>query len=177
MTFKTTNHIRSKRSNPTSQFHKKMILQIVREVEEGLSRKEVCNKYGMAYCTLGVWMTRYGSEIYHATKRTSFSVHQRRSIIRAIGEGRMTKDEARLIHKMSKKTLNTWLHEAKQEENELVCFNPNDMAVKQINYSGIELQSELAEARLKIKALETMIDIAEEQFKIAIRKKSGAKQL
>ena len=88
----------------------------------------------------------------------------------------MTKEEVRLIHKVGKKTLNTWLREAKQEENELVCFNPNDMAVKQINYSGIELQDELAEAKLKIKALEMMIDIAEEQFKISIRKKSGAKQ-
>lgn len=177
MTSKTTSHIRSKRINPTAQFHKKMILQIVREVEEGISRKEACDKYGMAYGTLGEWMRRYGSEYYQATKRTSFSVQQRRSITRAIGEGRMTKGEARLIHKMSKKTLNTWLHQAKQEENELVCFNPNDMAVKQINYPGIELPNELAEARLKIKALETMIDIAEEQFKIAIRKKSGAKQL
>ena len=32
-------------------------------------------------------------------------------------------------------------------------------------------------AKLKIAALETMIDLAEEQFKINIRKKYGAKQL
>jgi transposase-like protein len=119
----------------------------------------------------------YGSEIYHATKRVSFSSQQKRSITRAIQEGRMTKDEAHLIHEVGKKTLNTWLREAMQEDKELVCFNHDDMAVKQINYSGTELQNELAEARLKIKALEIMIDIAEEQFKIAIRKKSGAKQL
>ena len=39
-----------------------------------------------------------------------------------------------------------------------------------------DLQQALAEAQLKIKALDTMIDIAEEQLKIDIRKKSGAKQ-
>jgi hypothetical protein len=34
----------------------------------------------------------------------------------------------------------------------------------------------LQEAELKIKALNTLIDVAEEQLKIDIRKKSGAKQ-
>jgi hypothetical protein len=43
-----------------------------------------------------------------------------------------------------------------------------------IEQNGLEQQ--LAEAQLKIRALETMIDIAEEQLKIDIRKKSGAKQ-
>jgi len=34
----------------------------------------------------------------------------------------------------------------------------------------------LEEAELKVKALNTLIDVAEEQFKIAIRKKAGARQ-
>ena len=38
------------------------------------------------------------------------------------------------------------------------------------------LQKALLEAELRIKALNTLIDVAEEQLKIAIRKKSGAKQ-
>lgn len=38
------------------------------------------------------------------------------------------------------------------------------------------LQNALQQAELKIKALNTLIDVAEEQLKIAIRKKSGAKQ-
>ena len=38
------------------------------------------------------------------------------------------------------------------------------------------LQKALQEAELKIKALNTLIDVAEEQLKISIRKKSGAKQ-
>jgi len=40
-----------------------------------------------------------------------------------------------------------------------------------------DIQKELMSAKLKIAALETMIDLAEEQFKINIRKKYGAKQL
>ena len=38
------------------------------------------------------------------------------------------------------------------------------------------LQKALEESELKIKALNTLIDVAEEQLKIDIRKKSGAKQ-
>ena len=38
------------------------------------------------------------------------------------------------------------------------------------------LQKALEEAELKIKALNTLIDVAEEQLKIDIRKKSGTKQ-
>ena len=40
-----------------------------------------------------------------------------------------------------------------------------------INFSGRG-----KEAELKIKALNTLIDVAEEQLKIDIRKKSGARQ-
>ena len=39
-----------------------------------------------------------------------------------------------------------------------------------------DLQKELEMARLKIRALEIMVDIASDQFKVDIRKKFGAKQ-
>jgi transposase len=39
-----------------------------------------------------------------------------------------------------------------------------------------ELQKRLALSELKVEALETMIDLAEEQLHVDIRKKSGAKQ-
>jgi transposase len=45
-----------------------------------------------------------------------------------------------------------------------------------INKKAKELEKALANANLKIVALETMIDIAEDVLKINIRKKSGTKQ-
>lgn len=39
-----------------------------------------------------------------------------------------------------------------------------------------ELQEELRKAKLKNKLLDAMIDIAEDELKISIRKKSGARQ-
>lgn len=53
------------------------------------------------------------------------------------------------------------------------------MAKKNLVSKDIEkeaLQKALQDAELKIKALNTLIDVAEEQLKIEIRKKFGAKQ-
>ena len=55
-----------------------------------------------------------------------------------------------------------------------------DMANKKTDQSESAeikaLRKELEFANMKIKALDTMIDIAEDQLKVDIRKKSGAKQ-
>ena len=168
--------IPSSRENPHARFNKLLIFQIVKEVEDGLCRKEACEKYGMVYGTLSEWLTKFGSEDYQKMKKRSFSVQQRRSIARSIKEGKMSKREAALIYKIEVKSLYAWLQELEREDNELVGLNQQDMDPSQINYPNTDLEKQLAEARLKIKALETMIDIAEEQFKISIRKKSGAKQ-
>lgn len=175
MSFKKYN-IKSKRSNPTSQFDKRLILQIVQEVEAGLPRKKACLMYGMAYTTINEWMRTYASETYQAGRRPVFSEQDRRKIVRLVQEQKITKQQAQELYKVGKKALNAWLLNAKKEEAELVRSNPHDMPKDPLSCSQIELTKQLSEAKLKIKALETMIDIAEQQFKIAIRKKSGAKQ-
>lgn len=176
MTVKKISRIPSSRENPHVSFDKLLVFQIVREVEEGLCRKKACEKYGMAYATLSEWLAKFGSEDYQKMKKRSFSIQQRRNIARSIKEGRMTKREAALIYKIGIRSLSAWLRELELEDNELVGLNQQDMEPSQTNYPNTDLEKQLAEARLKIKALETMIDIAEEQFKISIRKKSGAKQ-
>jgi|SRR4030095_200252 transposase len=175
MSFKKYN-IKSKRSDPTSQFDKRLILQIVQEVEAGLPRKKACLMYGMAYTTINEWMRNFASESYRAGRRAVFSEQERRKIVRLVQEQKITKQQAQELYKVGKKALNTWLLNAKKEEAELVRSNLNDMPIDPLSYSQIELTKQLSEAKLKIKALETMIDIAEQQFKISIRKKSGAKQ-
>lgn len=175
MTLKKYN-VKSKRSDPESRFDKRLIFQIVQEVEAGLPRKKACLMYGMAYNTINEWMKRYSSEDYREGMRSCFSVQQRRKIVRSIQDDKITKQQATELYKVSKKTISTWLRWAKQEEADLVSSNHNDMPTDPVVSSQIDLCGQLNEARLKIKALETMIDIAEQQFKISIRKKSGAKQ-
>lgn len=175
MSFKKYN-IKSKRSDPTSQFDKRLIMQIVQEVETGLPRKKACSMYGMSSTTINEWMRRYCSESYRKTLRSHFSAQQRRNIVRLVEDEKITKQQAAELYKVSKKTITTWLRWAKKEEAELVISNHNDMLPVPAISSQIDLPKQLNDARLKIKALETMIDIAEQQFKISIRKKPGAKQ-
>lgn len=52
-----------------------------------------------------------------------------------------------------------------------------DNAVELLAWEQLkQLKRQLELSRLKVEALETMIDIAEQEFQIEIRKKSGAKQ-
>lgn len=69
MLIKKRDYLNSKRDNPASQFDKRLILQIVKEVEEGLPRKEACSIYGMAYCTMNEWIRKYASQDYQAKRR------------------------------------------------------------------------------------------------------------
>jgi transposase-like protein len=58
-------------------------------------------------------------------------------------------------------------HRKKEEESE---------EVQQLKLENKRLKAELAGARLRAKAYDTMIDVAEEMFQIPIRKKPGTKQ-
>lgn len=128
----------------------------------------------MAASTLTEWFAQYGSEQYQSQKRRVFSVQQKRSIVAGVREGRMTKKEACLSHRITQKLLNTWILRCKRDDEELQSINQELMPIT--TTTANDLPSNLAEARLKIQALETLIEIAEEQFNISIRKKSGAKQ-
>jgi hypothetical protein len=99
-------------------------------------------------------------------------------MIRAIREGRMTLQEAKLAYNMKSYTAILNLLRQEKENSEL----SGDMKPKANAASGQEdaekkaLRKALGEAQLKIKALDTLIDVAEDQFKIPIRKKPGARQ-
>ena len=71
-----------------------------------------------------------------------------------------------------------WIKEYRKQQAELLSSNmenPQDKADRDSLEKAKKLEEELKLAKIKIAALETMIDIAEEQFKIEIRKKSGTK--
>jgi transposase-like protein len=168
MTERRANDIKCTRLNRTFSFPKDQIITIVGEVESGaLTPKDACIKYGMAYGTITVWMGKYGSAAYHANKRRMFSQQHKRSVVRAVLEGRITKKEACIANQIGKNVLNVWILKHKRESQDLTANIAEPMP---------KATDELYEAQLKIRALETLIDIAEEEFKISIRKKSGAKQ-
>jgi transposase len=78
--------------------------------------------------------------------------------------------------------LNKRLNASVKENAELAAHDPFEMKGASTGQPGLPdpekeaLKKALEEARLKISALNTLIDVAEGQFKIRIRKKAGARQ-
>jgi transposase len=164
-------------------FDKLVIQKIVEAIEGGMRRSDVCREYGLSRSTLSDWMREHGSPAYKANKQGHLTQPQKRSMIRAIEEGRMTIEEAKVAYNVcSSRSILLLLQQAKRENDELTGINQRIMDTKEDKPQDTEdpgkkaLQQALEEAELKIKALNTLIDVAEEQFKIPIRKKPGAKR-
>lgn len=169
------------RSSRNGRYDKRLILRIVKEVEEGLPRKEAKRIYGLGKSSLDIWMRDHGSPEYHENiKRRSYTNLQKRTIVTAVEQGRMTIKEAQVAYNLkTEKTVRDWLLRYKGEKVDICIETQPEMAKQKptLRSPGTEaLEKALHEAELKIKALNTMIDVAEEQLKIDIRKKSGAKQ-
>jgi hypothetical protein len=166
---------------PHRSYDKSFILEIVESIERGVPRSHITMEHGIARSVLACWMRDYGSPAYHASKQGHLSQQEKR----AIQEGRMTIFEARTAYRVnSTVTITKWLKESKRENAELVASNSVPMVNKEQNQQPdpdskralAEALKKLEEAELKVKALNTLIDVAEEQFKISIRKKAGARQ-
>jgi transposase-like protein len=167
------------------RYDKGFILEIVESIENGTVRSVITKEHGIARSVLACWMRDYGSPSYQASKQGHISQQEKRSIVRAIQEGGMTIYEARIAYRVnSTVTITKWIKESKRENAELVASNVSLMANKEQNQQPdpdpkkalAEALKKLEEAELKVKALNTLIDVAEEQFKISIRKKAGARQ-
>lgn len=169
------------REHKQSRYDKRLILKVVREIEAGLPPKEANRIYGLGKSTLHGWMQDYGSPNYQQNiKRQRYSNLQKRTIVTAIEQGRMSIKEAQLAYNVkTEKLIRNWLTQFKAEKVELCIVTEPEMAKKPKTISTAQaevLQKALEEAEMKIKALNTLIDVAEEQLKIDIRKKSGARQ-
>ena len=106
----------------------------------------------------------------------------RRWLVREIVSGRMTKAEA--LHRFDFGnnsecvTLNRWI---KWYSPSIAVTLPVMSQKERQRMEALQkqlklLEKQLEDAQMKNVALETMIDVAEEQLKIKIRKKSGPKQ-
>lgn len=173
--------IYASREHKQSRYDKRLILKIVKEVENGLPRKEANRIYGLGKASLDGWMRDYGSPEYQEKiKRRSYTNLQKRTIVTAIEQGRLTIKDAKTAYNIkSEKIIRNWIVQYKSEKVEICIENTSPMAKDKPSSKDLEkeaLQKALQEAELKIKALNTLIDVAEEQLKIDIRKKSGAKQ-
>lgn len=160
-------------------FDKRLIKEIVKAVEDGMPRKQAVAMHGMSPVTLGDWMKVYGSPDYHFSKRKVYAPSQKRSVVRAVESGMSIREAQISFGIKGGRTIGAWLREAKQENTDLSHCSTEAMGKRTTAKESDEvrvLKKALAEAELKVQALDTMIDIAEEQLKVDIRKKSGARQ-
>lgn len=162
-------------------FRKQVILQVVRSIERGATRGEIIKRYGVAKSTLSGWVQQYGSPAWLASQKP-LSIPDRRSMVRAVEEGRMTLKEAKLAFSLkSVQAVKRYMQQAEKEKAELrrlsLLMDKNEARQEAISSEdAAALKKALEQAELKIKALNTLIDVAEEEFKIPIRKKPGARQ-
>lgn len=175
METKENNLIYSERTNKNQQFDKRLIEHIVGLVEQGVPRRSLVADYGISPKTLSNWLSLYGQ----SKSRKLFTRSQKRSVVRAIDEG-MSFREAEVAFGIHRTTIKDWIRKFADENTELSLEIPLVMPKKTSKLTDGEeveaLKKALEEANLKNKALNTLIDIAEERLKIDIRKKSGAKQ-
>ena len=168
------------RNTKTEHYDKRLMREVLEQVYAGVPRKELTLRYELGNGTIGRWLREHGSADYLHNKRKSYSRPEKRSVVAAVESGRMSVREAQVSYGIrSAKTIRDWMAEFKSENAELCVSAPEVMSSKKTGKPSEDIEAlrkELELAQLKIKALNVMIDIAEDQLKINIRKKSGARQ-
>ena len=117
------------------------------------------------------------SEVDYKKYETSF----RRWLVQEIESGRMSWQEARSRFNLPFRFDLTYKDWQRKYSQEIVLSLPLMTAEERINLKKLEartkeLEKQLELAQMRLTAVNTMIDIAEKEYKLEIRKKSGPKQ-
>lgn len=108
-----------------------------------------------------------------------YSDEFKKTVVKEVLNGHISKDEARRRYGIKgKSTVLNWIRKfAESQSYEMKKKILPPTATAQLEAENKRLREELELERLRVLSLNVMIDLAEEQFKVPIRKKSGAKQL
>lgn len=115
-------------------------------------------------------------------EKRSISIAERRWLVRELESGRLTVGQARARVELFSKAPDVLIKRWRKQYAPEIAFTLPVMTAKEkqkleaAHKRMKQLEKQLEDAQMKNIALETMIDIAEEQLKIVIRKKSGPKQ-
>lgn len=153
-------------------------IEIVKECEEEASVALVCERHGLAKGTVTTWMRQYSSLSYQQNKGKRRTLSEREAIAREIVSGHLSIEEVQLKYDLScRDTITLWVRKYKIRQALLVHSLPEQDSAKGDTaiFETASLE-ELQFSKLKIRALEVMLDIAGKELKVDIRKKFGAKQ-
>lgn len=81
----------------------------------------------------------------------------------------------------SESTIRNWINKYKQNRLSLPCESPIDTRMKELSKKELEekvknLEKQLQYEKMRTTMLDTLIDVAEEELEISIRKKCNTKQ-
>lgn len=121
----------------TDHYDKRLISKIVKEVENGLPRKEAIRIDDLGKSSLDGWMRTYGSlEYQEQTKRKTYTNLQKSTIVTAIEQGRLTIRDAKIAYNIkSEKSIRDWIKHYKSEKFEICTVYPGLERESYIMYS------------------------------------------
>ena len=147
--------------------------RIVQEIEsKQLTFDEALTKYNIINkTTLRSWLLKYGSNPGLMLKKKVTEADRRRAAYQVIyGEA----TPAEVAAQMGVGLFSVWKW-ARKYRKEIEQNHPGSISTPRSTAQSAH-QSEVEDLKLKVAALEMMIDIAEKELNIDIRKKSGTKQ-
>ncbi len=101
-------------------------------------------------------------------------------IVEEVESGRINKSEASLTYGiLGHSTINKWCRKygkCSQRKGKSLLLSQKDLELLRLTNENKALKQELDDARLKNVVYETLVDVAEKELEIPIRKKYGAKQ-
>lgn len=156
--------------------------EAVAEVRSGqLTLELAAEKYGVSNTTVRRWVLKHEAETTPPNPHESELDH--RKIAREVIRGRYTMEQAAAKYNISTPArIFFWVREARRgrwkarKKGKAPKIESVPGPPMEESEAMEAMRKELEETRLKLLALETMIDVAEEELGVNIRKKSGTKQ-
>lgn len=152
---------------------------VVEEVSSGrITIPQAVEKYNLrSGRTVRNWIAKVSSNPKQKRSSISTIIQARREV----SEGILSVHEASVKYQITDNTIRRWMVQYSKEIGKKYNLQTNTDMKPDMNFEDThrlkELEKSLELAQLKISGLQIMIDLAEEEFKIDIRKKSGSKPL
>lgn len=156
-------------------------VQAVEEFENGTAPiTDLVQKYGITRATLYNWRQQVKKKPNGRVFLKKYSEEIRLQIVKDIVTKGLTIQEAADRYSVSKKSIKNWCLKyscqlSSLDDQKIVAKKQEEKSRAEVDRIH-QLEKALEEANLKIIGLETMINIAEADLKIDIRKKPGTKQ-
>ena len=164
--------------NSKRTFTEKFRKTVVAEILSGETQETVGQRYNISRTTITEWLKKYGGKKYYDIQRNVYSSEFKDRICMQIDRGILDVSQARIKYQISSNNvIRLWLSNYRKTYGSFIEETTAAMGANQETPPSLDdIKQRLQEAELKIKALETMIIVAEQTYKIQIRKKFCAKQ-